>query len=107
MTLLTVSEIRQRLVGGHYRLSDHALKRLVESNISADMIRQAGANAEIIEDYPEDKYSPSCLMLGFTDDRTPLHVQVSRLPNPDLKIITLYVPDPARWIDFRHRRHKP
>jgi hypothetical protein len=27
-----------------------------------------GSRAEIIEDYPDDKYGPSCLILGFTEE---------------------------------------
>ena len=34
-------------------------------------------NAQIIENYPEDKYTPSCLILGFTKLNRPLHLQVS------------------------------
>ena len=71
---------------------------------SASKIRQAGANAEIIEDYPDDKYSPSCLLLGFTEEERPLHIQVSYMDSDLVKIITLYEPDEDEWIDFAQRR---
>ena len=32
-------------------------------------------NAVIIEDYPDDKYGPSCLILGYTKNGRPLHIQ--------------------------------
>ncbi|MFH0340728.1 MAG: DUF4258 domain-containing protein [Chromatiales bacterium] len=51
---------------GRFDFSRHAFKRAVERNISEQEIRTAGARAEIIEEYPEDKYSPSVLLLGFT-----------------------------------------
>ena len=75
-----------------------------ERNISETEIRQAGANAEIIEDYPDDKYSPSCLLLGFTEEERPLHIQVSYMDSDLVKIITLYEPDEDEWIDFAQRR---
>jgi hypothetical protein len=107
MSLLSLPEIRQRLVSGAYNLSDHALVRVVERNISSRMIQEAGANAEVIEDYPEDKYGPSCLLLGFTATKTPMHIQVSRLAQDKIKIITLYVPNPDQWIDHRIRKELP
>lgn len=105
--LLNIEDLRSRLAAGQYRLSDHALKRTIERNISAMMIQEAGGRAEVIEDYPDDKYSPSCLLLGFTSQSVPLHMQVSRLRNPTAKIITLYVPDPSEWIDHRIRKPRP
>jgi hypothetical protein len=59
---------------------------------------------ELIEDYPDDKYGPSCLILGFTKAGCPLHVLSSHPNRPLLKIITLYEPDPAEWTDNRVRR---
>ena len=105
--MLTLAEIQQRLRDGQYRLSEHALTRVVERNITADMIRQAGDKAELIEDYPEDKYSPSCLLLGFSRDGGVLHLHVSRADGPTVKIITLYRPDPSAWVDFRMRKGGP
>jgi hypothetical protein len=105
--MLSIEDMRQRLALGRYRLSGHALSRIVERNIPAELIRQAGAVAELIEDYPDDKYSPSCLLLGFGQDGTPLHLHVSRADSPDVKVITLYVPDASEWIDFRNRRSQP
>ncbi|MFN7637316.1 MAG: DUF4258 domain-containing protein, partial [Pseudanabaena sp.] len=59
---------------------------------------------EVIEDYPDDKYSPSCLLLGFTREERSLHIQVSRIESDVVKIIALYEPDPVQWIDYRRRR---
>ena len=102
--MLSMEQIRRRLSAGQYQFSEHALARVVERNITAEMIQQAGKTAERIEDYPDDKYSPSCLLLGFAPDGTPLHLHVSRADNPVVKIITLYVPDRRLWIDYRIRK---
>lgn len=43
--------------------------------------REAVAHGNIIEDYPDDKYGPSCLILGFTLAGRPLHSQCSYPPS--------------------------
>ena len=89
---------------GEFDFSRHALKRAVERNISEQEICQMAGNAQIIEEYPEDKYSPSCLIFGQTKKQRPLHLQVSFADTDNVRIITLYVPDPAEWIDYIERR---
>lgn len=89
---------------GEFNFSLHALKRVVERNISEIEIKQVGMNASIIEEYPEDKYSPSCLLLGFTQAGRPLHIQVSLADTDLVKIITLYEPSAEEWIDYSQRR---
>lgn len=89
---------------GEFDFTRHAFKRVVERNISDQEIRQAGALATIIEDYPEDKYFPSCLLLGFTQARRPLHIQVSLADTELVKIVTLYEPDPGEWVNYSQRR---
>lgn len=67
-------------------------------------IQEAIGKATVIEDYPDDKYGPSCLLFGQTSAGRPLHIQCS-YPSRDLvKVITVYEPDPDRWVDFRIRR---
>jgi hypothetical protein len=61
---------------------------------------------EIIEEYPDDKYGPSCLILAFTRDARPLHLHCSYPSRPLIKIITLYEPDPDLWVDFRVRKKR-
>ena len=72
--------------------------------ITAQELREAIANGEVIEDYPNDKYGPSCLVLGFTSLGRPIHVQCSHPSRALIKIITAYQPDPNEWTDFKHRR---
>ena len=100
----TLDDIRRQLSAGKFEFSRHAFKRVVERNISDIEIQQAGAQASIIEDYPEDKYAPSSLLLGFTEAGRPLHIQVSHVDSDLLKIITIYEPDPTEWYDYARRR---
>lgn len=74
-------------------------------DISVSELEQAiSSQSEVIEDYPEDKYGPSCLVLGFTSVGRPLHVQCSHPARPLIKIITMYEPDPELWLDLRIRK---
>lgn len=101
---MDIGRIRKDLTAGRFEFSRHAFHRAVERNISAEEIMQAGASAEIIEDYPDDKYLPSCLLFGFTRERRPLHLQVCHTDENRMKIITLYEPDRRDWENYRKRR---
>jgi len=100
----SIEDIRRQLSRGEFEFSRHAFKRVVERNITELEIRQAGQGAKIIEDYPDDKYAPSCLLLGFSETGRPLHLQVSYADSDLLKIITIYEPDPTEWYDHSKRR---
>ena len=100
----TLNDIRRQLAAGEFEFSRHAFKRAIERNISDTEIQQAGVRANIIEDYPDDKYAPSSLLLGFTVTGRPLHIQASHVDSDLLKIITIYEPDPAEWYDYTRRR---
>jgi hypothetical protein len=102
MTL--IDGIREKLAAGAFELSQHAVDQSILRNIDLDEVQESIAAGEVIEDYPEDKYGPSCLVFGFTAAGRPLHVQCSYPTRPLVKIITVYEPDPARWIEFRTRR---
>ena len=83
--------IAQRLL--YY--TTHAQEQMAARRILDVEIREIilGQNAEIIEQYPEDKYSPSCLIYGITTSNRVLHVQA----NEQGLIITVYAPDRKKW----------
>jgi Domain of unknown function (DUF4258) len=102
MSLL--DEIRSKITDSRFEFSKHAADQTLLRGIRVQEAREAIIHGEIIEDYPDDKYGPSCLILGFTQAHRPLHVQCSYPFRALIKIITLYEPDPEIWIDFRTRR---
>lgn len=97
-----IKNIQKKTQKGEYRFSDHSVKRMIKRGIERYEVERAIIKGEIIEEYPDDKYSPSCLIYGETDEGRNLHVQVS-LP-PTVVIITTYEPDINEWIDFKIRR---
>ena len=57
----SLEEVRRQLSDAQFDLTLHAVRRLIQREISEPEVRQAGATAIVIEEYPDDKYSPSCL----------------------------------------------
>lgn len=101
---MLAEQIRRKVAEDRFELSEHAVKQAGVRRITVRELREALGRGEVIEDYPDDKYGPSCLVLGVTDGGRPLHVQCSYPSRPVLKVITLYEPDPELWTDHRQRR---
>lgn len=102
-----IEEIRKRIYKNKFEFSKHAVDQSVIRRIKVRELREAILrDSEIIEDYPDDKYGPSCLILGFTKGNRALHIQCSYPSRPILKIITVYEPNSADWVDFTRRKKK-
>lgn len=100
-----LDEIQAKILRRQYEFSKHAVDQSIIRDISVTEVEEViASSAEVIEDYPEDKYGPSCLIFGFTKAGRPLHVQCSYPSRPLIKIITVYDPDPNLWVDFRIRK---
>jgi len=99
-----IDVIRSKIDNGQYEFSKHAVDQSILRNISLSELREAIENGIIIEEYPKDKYGPSCLILGFTDAGRPVHVQCTSGSREIVKIVTLYEPDEALWINHCERR---
>ena len=99
-----IRELRSKIANGQFEFSQHAVDHSIIRHISVQEIREAFDSSRIIEDYPDDKYGPTCLVLGYTLAGRPLHILCSHPSRPLVKIVTLYEPDPDLWIDFRTRR---
>ena len=99
---MTIEEIRENVQIGKYRFSDHAIKRMLKRSIDRSEIVDVIMSGEIIEDYPDDKYSPSFLIYGKTQEGRDIHVQISS--PPFCVVITIYEPDPNEWIEYKIRR---
>lgn len=100
---IVLAEIRFKIAQSQFEFSQHAVDQSIIRRISVQELRQAIADGEVIEDYPNDKYGPSCLIYGVTFENRPLHIQCSCPSRPLVKIITLYEPDSKFWIDYKVR----
>ena len=104
---MTIDEIIDAIRSNRLRITDHADEEAQTDKLSFDEIFFSVFQGEIIEDYPYDKPYPSCLVYGDTFTGEPVHSVWAY--NPDNQwavLITVYRPDPNRWIDWRKRRPK-
>lgn len=74
-----------------------AYRRITDSEVRQALL---SPEAEVVEEYPTDKYSPSCLIYGVTARGRVLHVQA----NARGVVVTVYEPDPSEWVDFKRRK---
>ena len=103
--MVLLDDIREKVLDRRYEFSRHAVDQTISRDISVRELEEMLANrSEVIEDYPDDKYGPSCLILGFTSAGRPIHLQCSYPTRPLIKIITVYESGPALWIDLRVRK---
>ena len=61
-----LEEIRSKILRRQYEFSKHAVDQSIIREISVAEVEPAiSGRSEVIEDYPDDKYGPSCLILVF------------------------------------------
>ena len=99
-----IDDLRSKISQNAFEFSKHAVDQTILRNISVQEIRDVINNGEIIEDYPDDKYGPSCLIFGVTQIGRPIHIQCSYPSRLIFKVVTVYEPNPDRWIDYKVRR---
>lgn len=98
-----LAEIQAEVARGNYRFSAHARRQMSHRRITVEEVEEAIARGEEVESYPDDKYRPTCLILGLTARGRALHVLCCE-PMPEVVIITCYEPDPREWVNIRVRR---
>ena len=102
---LDISEIRSLTSMGKIVWTQHVALRLRERGVKRMDLIDCITTGEIIEQYPEDKPFPSCLILGFCEASVPLHVVVALNPAVSCCIITAYRPDSSKWeADLKTRK---
>lgn len=102
-----IAAIRAQVLAGAWELSRHAVDQCLLREIRVSELRECLLEGEVIEFYPDDKYGPSCLVLGRTAHGRILHVHCSDETRGVLKIVTAYEPDPRRWREHRFRGDAP
>ena len=97
-------KIHEKIKTDQYEYSRHALDQSILRNLPVKEIKEALLSGiELIEEYPDDFYGPSRLVLGFTEEKKPIHIVCSHPSRGLVKIITVYIPDEKSWKNFRIR----
>jgi hypothetical protein len=70
------------------RITDHADEEAVDDGLTFDEIYFSVIHDEVIEDYPNDKPYPSCLIIGNNFSGEPIHSVWAYNPvNPPLRFV--------------------
>ena len=86
-----------------YRL--HASERMFEREIDDSDVEYLLTTGEIIERYDDDQPLPSLLINGCRSNNRPLHVVIAiNEQEKQLIVITVYEPDPIKWLNNFSRR---
>ena len=105
--MFTIEVLVSAIKNNRIRVSDHADEEAHADHLSFDDICTSVFQGDIIEEYPEGKPYPSCLVFGLNAGNEPVHsVWGYNMENRWAVLITVYRPDPDRWIDSRIRRKK-
>ena len=104
---MNIEDIIDAIRNHRIRITDHADEEAQADRLSFDEVFISVFQGQVIEDYPDDKLFPSCLIYGDTFSGEPVHsVWAYNQENRWAVLITVYRPDPQRWIDWRTRRPK-
>jgi hypothetical protein len=80
------------------RVTQHAQQEMAEEEILLDDVLEAlrSPSGQVLENYPEHRRGPCCLVGGYTRAERPLHVVCTTSREP-LILITVYEPKPPKW----------
>ena len=103
--MIDLDLIAEAIRADRIRITDHADEEAVADRVSIEQALKGVAAGEIAEQYPDDKPYPSCLI--YSECEGPLHsVWAYNEATSWAVLITVYRPDPQRWINWRLRRPK-
>ncbi len=102
----TFEAVREAIVRGSVRVSQHAVEELEADDLSVDTIVSAVLAGELIEDYPDDPRGPSCLVLSSHESGDWVHTVWGWDSGSGIAVlITAYRPHPRKWEhDLKRRR---
>lgn len=102
---MDINDIIEAIEDNRIRISDHADEEAEDDGLEFEAIFYSVFGGEVIEDYPAARPCPKCLVFGLTPSDEPVHSVWGYDQGKQLAIlITVYRPDPDRWIDWRTRR---
>ena len=97
--------ITDLIESGEILISHHARVRMFERNVSTDDLITIISLGEIIEEYPDDEPCPSVLIMGLIE--AVVYHTVIVVCTDHIRVITVYIPEENKWIEYRKRRNEP
>lgn len=85
--------------------TEHVLDRIRQREVTKSDLLNVIKTGEIIEQYPDDYPFPSCLILGLSENFSPLHI-VCGFGKNKVWVVTVYIPDEEQWEDDLKTRRR-
>lgn len=92
-----LGQLRQQSGANLLRITVHAHQEMVEENITLAEIGEVLLDAKLVENYPEHKRGPCCLVCKQTSQRRYVHVVCTTTLDLTI-IITVYEPRSPKWV---------
>ncbi len=106
MNINNLAFIKSCIIRRRIYWSYHVNMRLKERFVTRKTILSSVDTYEIIEEYPKDKYLPSCLVYAKHEDLI-IHIQIAIDNNNDnIRIVTAYKPTSEKWENNLKKRRK-
>jgi len=99
---MEIEEIRDEVKRGEYEISFHAETERYAEDITLHDIETVIFDGQILEEYPDDPRGPSCLILGYIQNR-PVHIVCGYTSTKWIRMVTVYIPKLPKWIDEKTR----
>ncbi len=116
---MNIGVLREAVARGLVHVTDHADEEANNDSLALEEIYEPLSSGRVIEDYPEDRPYPSCLVMGYCHQRKterderdaepiqPVHsVWAYNESSGFCVLVTVYRPDPARWSDDYEKRRR-
>ena len=94
--MLKIEWIQNCIRKSEYYFSKHGEEERQKDNLIIEVVEEALLNGIILENYEDTGRGKSCLVVGFTKNRKPVHV-VCGVRGNLLVIITVYIPRPPKF----------
>lgn len=105
--MFSIEDLIDSIHNDRIRITDHADEEAHSENLPFEEIFTSVLYGEVIEEYPKDRPFPSCLVFGMNMKKEPIHsVWGYNIENRWAVLITVYRPDPTKWIEWKIRRNK-
>lgn len=103
---MNIQVIREAILDYRFLVTDHADEEAEDDRLSFDEIFHSIFYGEIIEEYLNNKPYSRCLIYGENFAGEPIHTVWDYDQETDTAIlVTVYRPDPQRWLNNRIRRY--
>jgi hypothetical protein len=100
-----IIQLHQAIDAGQVRITEHADDEMAADQLVLEDVFDSVMAGEMIEEYPTDHPLPSCLVYGLSKKGAHIHsVWAYNQLSGRAVLVTVYRPDPDRWIDWRTRK---